>query len=211
VIDDVRLLTGGRNGWSIAPEPTFYVSARQAITRYPELLAVGPGDVLGVRARLVTLLRNQDRAAALGRDVTLASQFDQARLVFQVFGGVIGALAGAALLLSVIGIYGVVAFGIAQRRHEIGIRIALGGTTSRVLRMIANEAARFVSVGVVVGVVLSLALGRMMKALLFGVSALDPVAYGIVAIAFGVVAVVACVVPAQRVTRVDPLVALRAE
>lgn len=211
VVDDVRQLRGGRDGWSIDPEPTIYLSPRQAVTRYPELLATGPGSVLLIRSMLVTLLRGEDPTAFVGRELTLASQFDQAFLVTKVFGGVIGALAGAALLLSVIGIYGVVSFGVAQRTHEIGIRIALGGTTSRVLRMIASEAARFVSVGILLGLGLSLALSRVMKILLFGVSSIDPLTYAVVAIVFGAVAFFACVIPARRVTRVDPLVALRSD
>jgi putative ABC transport system permease protein len=160
---------------------------------------------------MVNLLREIDPTVSLGRETTLASQFDQALLVMKVFGGIIGALAASALFLSIIGIYGVVAFGVAQRTHEIGIRIALGGTASTVLRMIAGEAFRFVALGVIIGLAVAAALGRVMKTLLFGVSALDPLTYAIVAIVFGVVAFVACVVPARRVTRVDPLVALRAD
>ncbi len=211
VVDDVRQLRGGGRGFSVDAQPTMYVSSRQAVTRYPELLARGTGGALPVRSAMVNLLREIDPTVSLGRETTLASQFDQAFLVMKAFGGIIGALAASALFLSIIGIYGVVAFGVAQRKHEIGIRIALGGTASTVLRMIAGEAFRFVAAGMIIGLVVAAALGRVMKTLLFGVSALDPLTYLTVAVVFGAVAFVACVVPARRATRVDPLVALRAD
>ena len=211
VVDDIRQLRGGRRGFSTDPQPTIYVSSRQAITRYPELLARGTGGAMTVRSAMANVVRGIDPTVSLGRETTLASQFDQSVLVMRVFGGIIGALAVSALFLSIIGIYGVVAFGVAQRTHEIGIRIALGGTTSMVLRMIAGEAARFVAIGMFIGLALAAALGRGMKSLLFGVSALDPLTYAVVAIVFGAVAFAACVIPARRVTRVDPLVALRAD
>jgi len=211
VVDDVRQLRGGRNGWSVDPDATVYMSSRQAVTRYPDLLARGTGSVFTVRAALVDLLHEVDPTAYAGREISLASQFDEAFLVTKVFGGVIGALAAAALLLSVIGIYGVVAFGVAQRTREIGIRIALGGTPSTVLRMIAAEAGRFVAVGLCLGLLVATALGRVMKLFLFGVSPLDPLTYVAVSALFGAVAFVACVVPARRATRVDPMVALRTD
>jgi ABC-type antimicrobial peptide transport system permease subunit len=115
------------------------------------------------------------------------------------------------LVLSIIGIYGVVAFGVARRTREIGIRIALGGTPRDVMRVVVLDGVRFVAIGIAIGLVLSAGLGRLMKAFLFGVSPLDPITYAGGAAVFALVAIVACWWPARRVTRVDPLIALRAE
>ena len=211
VVDDARALRGGSAGFTDAPVPTLYLSTRQAFSAYPEILLTGRGDVLTLRARLVDLIRAADPTLILIRDLTLASQFDEAMLVTRVFGGLIGVFALSALALSVIGIYGVVAFGIAQRTREIGIRIALGGTPGDVMRVIVKDGLRFVTVGLAVGVLLAAGLGRLVKTFLYGVSPLDPIAYATVCLMFGGVAIVACWWPARRVTRIDPLIALRVD
>ena len=211
VVDDIRTLRGGSAGFTDTPVPTLYLSTRQALSAYPEILLTGRGDVLALRARLADLIRAADPSLILIRDLTLASQFDEAMLVTRVFGGLIGVFALSALALSIIGIYGVVAFGIAQRTREIGIRIALGGTPGDVMRVIVKEGLRFVTVGLAVGLLLAAGVGRLVKTFLYGVSPLDPIAYATVCLAFGAVAIVACWWPARRVTRIDPLIALRAD
>jgi ABC-type antimicrobial peptide transport system permease subunit len=142
---------------------------------------------------------------------TLAGQVDPALLETRIFGGLIGLFALAALVLSIIGIYGVVAFGVARRTREIGIRIALGGTPRDVMRVVMTDGMRFVAIGLAIGLVLSAGLGRTIKAFLFGVSPLDPITYAGGAATFALVAIAACWWPARRVTRVDPLIALRAD
>jgi putative ABC transport system permease protein len=211
VVDDVRSLRGGGAGFSDAPIPTLYLSSRQAEIGYPEILATGAGDAVVLHGHIVDLVRAADPSLLLLRDVTLASQFDEAFLVTKVFGGLIGVFAVSALALSIIGIYGVVAFGVARRTREIGIRIAVGGTIRDVMRIIMLDGLRFVGIGIAVGLALAVALGRLVRIFLFGVSPLDPVAYAAVCLLFGIVAIVACYLPARRVTRVDPLVALRSD
>ena len=212
VVDNERRLRGGSRGFTDAPLAMPYVSARQALTYAPELLLTGRGDVMALRLQAVALLRAADRNMILfPRELTLASQFGEALLVTRVFGGLIGAFAVAALGLSIIGIYGVVAFSVAQRTREIGIRIALGGTSRDVMRVIVVDGLRFVGVGLLAGVVLAAALAQVLKTMLFGVSSIDPVAYTAVCLLFGAVAVLACYWPARRAARVDPLVALRSD
>ncbi|HZR25756.1 MAG TPA: ABC transporter permease [Vicinamibacterales bacterium] len=114
-----------------------------------------------------------------------------------------------ALLLSAIGIYGILAFGVAQRGREFGIRHALGADSGSILSLVLTEGLRTAGVGIAIGIAGALALTRLMQSLLFGVTAYDPGVYAGVAIVLLTVALLACYVPARRATQVDPMVALR--
>jgi len=122
-----------------------------------------------------------------------------------------GIFATIALVLAMIGIYGVMAFSVSQRTHEIGIRVALGAHRMNILRTILREGAGLALLGVATGFVVALALSRALAGLLFGVHAADPVTFVAVSALLLVVALAACYVPARRAMRVDPMVALRYE
>ena len=111
--------------------------------------------------------------------------------------------------MAVIGVYGVLAFAVSQRTQEIGIRIALGGGRDRIFRLVLREGIGPVFVGIAAGVVMVLGLARYLKAVLYGVSATDPITFVLAALALTLTAVVAISIPARRASRVDPMIALR--
>ena len=119
--------------------------------------------------------------------------------------------AGTALVLTAIGIYGVLAYSVAQRTNEIGIRIALGAGKSSIFRLIVGQAMTLVGISVVIGLAGAFAATRLLNSLLFGVGASDPLTFISIVFLVSAVAFVAAWVPARRATRVDPIIALRAE
>ncbi|MCI0387293.1 MAG: ABC transporter permease [Acidobacteria bacterium] len=116
-----------------------------------------------------------------------------------------------ALALAAIGLYGVMSYGVAQRTHELGIRIALGATSRDTLKLIVGQGMRLVALGLALGVGGALAVSRLMVNQLFGVSATDPLTFTIIALLLAFVALMACYIPARRAAKVDPMVALRHE
>ncbi len=123
----------------------------------------------------------------------------------------LGVFAATALLLAAVGLYGLISFMVAQRTHEIGIRVALGASPTDVLRMVVTQGMSMLATGLAVGVAAAVAVSHLMRSLLYGVQPSDPVTFLGVALLLAAVALAACYIPARRATRVDPLVALRYE
>jgi predicted permease len=140
-------------------------------------------------------------------DEVVASSFAARRLSMIL----LGIFAALALVLSCVGIYGVISYLVGQRTHEIGVRMALGAQRRDVMRLVLGEGAKMALIGVAIGITAALGLTRLMANELFGVTAHDPLTFVTVAILLTLVAMLACYLPARRAVRVDPMVALRYE
>jgi len=123
----------------------------------------------------------------------------------------IGVFGGAALLLALAGIYGSIAFQVARRTHEIGVRMALGAQPARVVSMVVGRALLLAGIGVAAGLVIALGAARLVGSLLYGIEPHDPVSYAAAGIVLLIAAAVAGSIPALRAARVDPVTALRNE
>jgi putative ABC transport system permease protein len=119
--------------------------------------------------------------------------------------------AAVALVLTIVGLYGVMSYSVAQRTNEIGIRIALGAQGRDVVLMIVKQGLKLILIGLAIGLIGAYASTRLMESLLFGVTAKDPITFAAVATLLAIVALLACYVPAWRATKVDPMEALRCE
>ena len=205
VVGDVR-----HSGLSMPPNPEIYLSQLQEPSSSMAVMIRTKGDPLP----LVAAARGQ--VTALDKDqpviITTMDQVFSASVGEERFNTLLlGTFAGLALVLAMIGVFGVINYSVAQRTHEIGIRIALGAQRSSIFKLVISQGLVLAVIGISVGSVAAFALTRLIRGLLFGVSPTDASTFGIVWLVMTAVALLACYVPARRATRVDPLVALRYE
>ena len=192
-----------------AAGPFVYVPIKQLYSSRVSLLvkSANGGMIPPVRALLRQMNPNLPVTAAMPLEQVTAFILIPQRIA----GAVAASLGVVVLLLAAIGIYGVTSYSVSRRTREIGIRMALGADRSSVLRLVIRQGLRLTAIGVALGLVAGAAGAQVLRSLLFGVSALDPIAFGGAALLFGAVSLAASYLPARRATRVDPMIALRTE
>jgi predicted permease len=158
-----------------------------------------------IRKAVLVLDRDQPISDIKTMESVLTSNFGQRRLTLWL----LGSFAGVALLLAIIGIYGVITYSVARRTQEVGIRRALGAQQADILRLVLGQGLALALTGIAIGIAGAFALTRVMRGLLFHVTATDPATFIGIAILFAIVALAASYIPARRAARIDPMAALR--
>ncbi|MHB9007135.1 MAG: ABC transporter permease [Limisphaerales bacterium] len=209
VVDDVR-----QEGFNQEPTAQAYVPYVQ-VPVFPQMLTRlmlvarthgDPADLIASARQAVWSIDRDQPIARIGpMESLLLDHLRQPRFSMIL----LGVFASVALLLSAIGIYGVISYAVSQRTREVGIRMALGAQPADVLGLILRQGMRLVAIGLGVGLLVTLGLTRFMKSLLYEVGTADPLTLGCVAVTLATVAALACYLPARRATRVAPVVALR--
>jgi predicted permease len=194
-----------------SPAPEVYISYLQNPPMAPLLVLRTAGDPASVSEAVQAAAREIDSTVNIASVRTMSDLRLEAVAERRFFTSLIGAFGFLALLLAAIGVYGVVTLAVAERRQEIGIRLALGATPVKVARGVLSDALRLATIGTGVGVLLALPLMRLMASQLFGVGTTDPVTLGSVPAVMLVVTAVAALVPAVRAMRADPVTTIRAD
>jgi hypothetical protein len=191
--------------------PALYLSTNRFPSSERDLIVRGNGDGAALVASMRALLASMDAAVPLYRATTLDESVGVALAQDRFTTWLLAGFALLAVVLAAVGVYGVLAGDVAQRRKEIGIRVALGATHASVRSLMFRRMLVPVLSGVAIGIVVALALSRSLASLVFGVGTFDPMSYAIVVCVLAVVASCATLVPAVRATRVSPLEAIQAD
>ncbi|HWS87821.1 MAG TPA: ABC transporter permease [Pyrinomonadaceae bacterium] len=206
VVGDVR-----HRGLDVDTRPEMFFPQTQTPSRRMTLVVRAAGDPHALAAPLRERVRSIDQDQPVGNVRTMEEWVSESVASQRFTAALLGVFAAAAAGLAALGLYGVVSYSVAQRTHEIGLRVALGAQPRDVLRLVIGQGMALTLVGVAVGVAAALALTRVISGLLFGVGATDPGVFVAVPLLLAAVALLACYLPARRATKVDPMVALRYE
>jgi len=206
VVGDVR-----QGSVDETPTPRIYASAYQIFRVKVNLVVRTQGDPQMMIKRVEDAIRSVDAQQTITSAFTLEDAVGDAVARPRLLTVLLGLFGAMGLVLGALGIYGVLAYLVSQRTREIGVRLALGAPPRDVLGMVVGRGLRLAGLGVGIGLVAALVLTRLMQGVLYGVTPTDPLTFGAVALALLAVAAFASWLPALRATRVDPLVALRAE
>jgi len=197
--------------WTESPRSVMYLPLSQNYLPQMTLLVRTSGNPTSLLGPIQNEVKALDSRLPLFNVKTMRQQINISVWPQELGSGVLGAFGLLALLLAVVGIYGMMSFVVAQRTHEIGIRMALGAAPRDVVKSVLSQALSLVLAGIAIGLVGALALTRFIASLLFGVKPTDPATFAAVCLILTAVAVLAGYLPARRAAKVDPLVALRYE
>lgn len=191
--------------------PVYYELSAQVPARPMWLLVRVNGDAQALTAAVRREIRNLDPNVPIDRFGTMAGAMGQSVSLPRFRSFLMGVFAATARLLAAIGIYGLIAYSVARRKQEIGIRIALGATRPGVIGLVVGQGSRLAAVGIVLGLAGASGLTRFLEKMLFGVTTYDVATFVAVPLVLTVVAILASLIPALRAARIDPVTALRQE
>ena len=199
--------------WTIGetPQPFVYFPLLQSYSSYMTLIVRTESDPQAMIGVIRGEVQKLDSNLPLYGIRTFTEHIGMSLFPARIAATLLTSFGVLALILSAIGIYGVVSYSVAQRTREIGIRMALGAQAADVLRLIAGRGIRLALIGISIGIAVAFLLTRFMESLLYGVSATDPVTFAVITGLLVLVVLLACYIPARRATKVDPMVALRYE
>ena len=206
VIRDVK-----SNGVNVPTPDEAYLPLKQGARSGMSIVGRTDGDASTLQASIRSAVAAVDKSQAVSFFATLETNLSQSLGSQQIVATLTGIFAALALALSLTGLYSVLAYVVSQRTPEIGIRMALGATRRQVITLVMRSGLGLVAVGLVLGLASAAAASRLIRQLLFGVGPLNPIIYLGVAATFGLVAALACLGPSLRASRIDPLVAFRAD
>jgi predicted permease len=196
---------------SESPEPTVYAPAIQVPHHGLTLIVRANGSLASLATPLRAIARDLDREIPVYSVQTMEERVASSVGRERFFALLLSIFAGVALVLSAVGLYGVIAYAVSQRTHELGVRVALGATADGISRMVIREGLTLTGIGSLIGAAGALATARSLETLLFGVNPRDPMTLIGVVVVLALVSVVASWMPARRAARVDPLVAMRGD
>jgi putative ABC transport system permease protein len=191
--------------------PYVYRPSSQWVRRETMLVVRTSTDPTAIVAGIRQEVAKLDPELPLSNVSTIRQAIDRSLITSRLTNSLLAGFAATALLLALTGIYGVMSLNVANRRNEFGVRLALGAQRANVLRLLLGQGLRLAALGVAVGLVAAIGFTRLLKGLLFGISASDPLTFVVIALLLVGVALLACWIPARRATKVDPLEALRSE
>jgi putative ABC transport system permease protein len=191
--------------------PVYYRPHAQVPTAFLSMVVRTEGEPKSVVGAVEEAVLEVNREIPIYYVQTMDEILRQATWDKRFFVGIFGVMAGLAVFLVILGIYGVMAYSVSMRMQELGVRIALGATRGDILRLVLKQGMRLVGLGLGVGMLSSLGLAHLLKDYLFGISPQDPLTLVVVVVVLAGVGMVACLIPARRATRIDPMVALRSQ